>query len=115
MTQTVTYAFGCIYIHTMTLLVDKGYKLMVPNGFTPNGDGINETFKPVFIGLKSLQLDLYDTWGELIYSETGDTLHGWDGRVKKKESENGNYYYKVEATTFYGTIVNESGPFTLIK
>ncbi|WP_052257210.1 PKD domain-containing protein [Flavobacterium sp. AED] len=114
-TQTVTYAFGCIYIHTMTLLVDKGYKLMVPNGFTPNGDGINETFKPVFLGLKSLQLDVYDTWGELIFTETGETLHGWDGRVKEKESENGNYYYKVKATTFYGTIVNENGPFTLIK
>ncbi|MFV5685886.1 PKD domain-containing protein [Flavobacterium sp. GB2R13] len=114
-TQTVTYAFGCIYIHTMTLLVDKGYKLMVPNGFTPNGDGINETFKPVFVGLKSLQLDVYDTWGELIFTETGETLHGWDGRVKEKESENGNYYYKVKVTTFYGTIVNQNGPFTLIK
>jgi PKD repeat protein len=68
-TQTVTYPFGCIYIHTVTLLVDKGYKLMVPNGFTPNGDGINETFKPVFVGLKSLQLDVYDTWGELIFTE----------------------------------------------
>lgn len=114
-TQTVTYPFGCIYIYTMTLLIDKGYKLMVPNGFTPNGDGINETFKPVFIGLKSVQLDVYDTWGELIYSETGETLKGWDGKVKEKESENGNYYYKVKATTFYGTIVNENGPFTLIK
>ncbi|MFV5697441.1 PKD domain-containing protein [Flavobacterium sp. ZT3R17] len=114
-TQTVTYAFGCIYIHTMTLLVDKGYKLMVPNGFTPNGDGINETFKPVFVGLKSLQLDVYDTWGELIFTETGETLHGWGGRVKEKESENGNYYYKVKATTFYGKIINENGPFTLIK
>ncbi|MFV5700884.1 PKD domain-containing protein [Flavobacterium sp. XS2P12] len=114
-TQTVTYPFGCIYTLIVTLLIDKGYKMVIPNGFTPNGDGINETFKPVFVGFKSLQLDVYDTWGELIYSETGETLHGWDGRVKEKESENGNYYYKVKATTFYGTIVNENGPFTLIK
>ncbi|MFV7236008.1 PKD domain-containing protein [Flavobacterium sp. ZB4R12] len=114
-TQTVTYAFGCIYTYTVTLTIDKGYKLIVPNGFTPNGDGINETFKPVFAGLKSFQLDVYDTWGELIYSETGETLHGWDGRVKEKESENGNYYYKAKATTFYGAIINGNGPFTLIK
>ncbi|TRW98556.1 PKD domain-containing protein [Flavobacterium gawalongense] len=114
-TQTVTYAFGCIYTYTVTLTIDKGYKLIVPNGFTPNGDGINETFKPVFAGLKSFQFDVYDTWGELIYSETGETLHGWDGRVKEKESENGNYYYKAKATTFYGTIINKNGPFTLIK
>ena len=114
-TQTVTYAFGCIYTYTVTLTVDKGYKLIIPNGFTPNGDGINETFKPVSSGLKSLQLDVYDTWGELIYSEKGETLRGWDGKVKEKESENGNYYYKVKSTTFYGTIINNNGPFTLIK
>ncbi|MFV8391884.1 PKD-like domain-containing protein [Flavobacterium sp. LB2P6] len=114
-TQTVSYPFGCMYTHIITLTVDKGYELMSPNGFTPNGDGINETFKPVFVGLKSLQLDVYDTWGELVYFETGETLQGWDGKVKGKESENGNYYYKVKATTFYGTVVSKDGPFTLIK
>jgi gliding motility-associated-like protein len=114
-TQTVTYPFGCIYTHVVTLIIDKGYKLMVPNGFTPNGDGINETFKPAFFGLKSLQLDVYDTWGELIFTEKGETLYGWDGKIKEKESENGNYYYKVKGTTFYGKIINENGPFTLIK
>ncbi|MFV8376648.1 PKD domain-containing protein [Flavobacterium sp. LB1P71] len=114
-TQTVTYPFGCIYTHIVTLLIDKGYKMVIPNGFTPNGDGINETFKPVFVGLKLLQLDVYDTWGELIYSEKGETLQGWDGKIKERESENGNYYYKVKGTTFYGKIMNENGPFTLIK
>jgi gliding motility-associated-like protein len=114
-TQTVTYPFGCIYTYTVTLVTDKGYKLIVPNGFTPNGDGINETFKPVFLGFKSLRLDVYDTWGELIFSEIGETLHGWDGKVKEKESENGNYYYKVKGTTFYGTIINGNGPFTIIR
>ncbi len=114
-TQTVTYSFGCVYTYTITLTVDKGYKLVSPNGFTPNGDGINDTFKPAFAGLNEIQLDVYDTWGELIYSEKGPTLKGWDGKIKGTESENGNYYYKVMATTFYGTRINEKGPFTLIK
>jgi gliding motility-associated-like protein len=114
-TQTVAYAFGCEYKYTITLKIDKGYKLITPNGFTPNDDGINETFKPVFIGITSIQLDVYDTWGELIYTEIGETLRGWDGKIKGKESENGNYYYKVKASTFYGGIINENGPITLIK
>ena len=114
-TQTVTYPLGCVYTYIVTLLIDKGYKLMIPNGFTPNLDGINENFKPVFKGLKTIQMDVYDTWGELIFTENGETLRGWDGKIKGKESENGNYYYKVKATTFYGTILNENGPFTLIK
>lgn len=114
-TQTVTYPLGCIYTHTITLAISKGYELIIPNGFTPNGDGINDTFKPVFKGLKSLRLDVYDTWGELIYSEEGETLHGWEGKIKEKESENGNYFYKVTTITFYGTTINEHGPFVLIK
>jgi gliding motility-associated-like protein len=114
-TQTVTYPFGCIDVHVYTIMIDKGYKLMMPTGFTPNSDGVNDTFSPVFIGLKSVELSVYDTWGEMIYYEIGDTLNGWDGKVKGKDSENGNYYYKVSATTFYGTVIHENGPFTLIK
>ena len=114
-TQTVTYPLGCVYTKIITLLVDKGYKLMIPNAFTPNEDVINDNFAPVFRGLKSVEVTIYDTWGELIYAEKGETLKGWDGTVKGKESENGNYYYKVTATTFYGAVINENGPFTLIK
>ncbi len=113
--QTVTYPFGCVYTNTMTIKIEKGYELITPNGFTPNGDGINETFKPVFKGLKSIYLSIYDTWGELIYSENGDVLHGWDGKIKGKEAENGNFYYKVRGITFYGDVINESNPFILIK
>lgn len=113
--QTVTYPFGCVYKKTVTLQIDKGYELMTPNGFTPNNDGINDTFKPVFKGLKSIDLNVYDTWGELIYFEKGETLRGWDGKIKGKESENGNYYFKVSGLTFYGATINLNGPFTLIK
>lgn len=114
-TQTVTYPFGCTYIQKITLLVEKGYVLVVPNAFTPNIDGLNDTFRPVTKGLKNVRLDVYDTWGSLIYSETGDVLRGWDGKIKGSNSENGNYYCKVSGATFYGTIVNENHPFVLIK
>lgn len=113
--QTVTYPFGCVYTNTMTIKIEKGYELISPNAFTPNGDGINETFKPAFKGLKSIYLSIYDTWGELIYSENGDVLRGWDGKIKGKDAENGNFYYKVRGLTFYGEVINESNPFVLIK
>ncbi len=113
--QTVTYPFGCVYTNTMTIKIEKGYELISPNAFTPNGDGINETFRPVTKGLKSIYLSIYDTWGELIYSENGDILRGWDGKIKGKDAENGNFYYKVSAMTFYGDVINESNPFVLIK
>jgi gliding motility-associated-like protein len=115
-TQTVTYPFGCVYKHIITLQVEKGYLLVVPTAFTPtNNDGINDTFRPVTKGLKNVRLDIYDTWGSLIYSEVGEVLVGWNGKIKEVNSENGNYYAKVSGETFYGTIINENQTFVLIK
>ena len=114
-TQTVTYPFGCVYIQKITLVVGKGYVLVVPTAFTPNNDSLNDTFRPMTKALKNVQLDVYDTWGALIYSERGDVLRGWDGKLKGIKAENGNYFCKVNGETFYGTIVNENHPFVLIK
>lgn len=114
-TQTVTYPFGCVYVQTISLLVEKGYVLVVPTAFTPNNDTVNDTYRPVTKGLKNVVLDIYDTWGSLIYSEKGDVLVGWDARIKGFNAENGNYYSKVRAETFYGTIVNADQTFVLIK
>jgi gliding motility-associated-like protein len=114
-TQTVTYPFGCIYVFTTTLVVNKGYELIVPTAFTPNDDKINDYFTPVSKGLQSIELNVYDTWGELIYSESGAVIKGWNGKMKNVSSENGNFYFKVIAKTFYGGIINQNGAFTLIK
>jgi len=62
-----------------------------------------------------LEFNVYDTWGELIYSEQGDVLSGWNGTINGVEAENGNYYYTLSGKTFYGTIITRNGPFVLIK
>ncbi|GEL11532.1 gliding motility-associated C-terminal domain-containing protein [Flavobacterium glycines] len=114
-TQRVTYPLGCAYNYTLKLEIKKGYNLMYPNAFTPNKDGFNDYFSPVFKGLTTIVFDVYDTWGGLIYSETGETIKGWDGMIKNQEAENGNYYFKVTAKTFYGAIIKDQGAFVLIK
>jgi len=114
-TQTVTYPLGCIKTNIITLIITKGYKLIIPNGFTPNSDGINDIFKPEFEGLEAISLYIYDTWGNVIYSEKEAAIVGWDGKINGVSAENGNYYYKVTGTTFYGEVIEKSGPFTLIK
>lgn len=114
-TQTVTYPFGCVYTQQLEINVEKGYILVVPTAFTPNGDTKNDTYKPVTKALKNIQLDIYDTWGSLIYSEKGEVLLGWDGKIKGVNAENGNYYSKVTAETFYGSIINQNQTFVLIK
>lgn len=114
-TETVTYPFGCVYVHTISLLVEKGYVLEVPQAFTPNNDTLNDTMRPVFRGLKKVRIDMYDTWGSLVYSEEGETLKGWDGKINGVQAENGNYFCKVQSETFYNLSLESVQPFTLIK
>ena len=113
--QTVTYPFGCQYSYTSTIVVEKGYSLVMPNAFTPNNDGYKDTFAPVFLGFDSITLDVYDTWGGIVYSETGKNIRGWDGQIKNHAAENGNYFFKITAKTFYNHTITERGAFTLLK
>ncbi|WP_372745957.1 PKD-like domain-containing protein, partial [Lutibacter sp.] len=114
-TQTVEYAIGCTYSFSRTLLVTKGYELINPTGFTPNDDGINDTIRPSFKGLTTMEMSIYDTWGSLIYFEEGLSLKGWDGMLRGSYAENGNYVMVVRATTFYNKQLTETTPITLLK
>jgi gliding motility-associated-like protein len=88
---------------------------MIPNAFSPNNDGLNDTFKPLFKGLSKIKMEVFNTWGGLLYSEEGTSLQGWTGKINNAFIENGNYYYKVVATTFYGDEAVYNGPFKLIR
>ncbi|MFD2788541.1 hypothetical protein KCTC52924_00833 [Arenibacter antarcticus] len=114
-TQTVRYPLGCEEKYSTSLIIDKGYLLIIPNAFTPNNDGLNDYFRPKSKGLKEISLLIYNTWGGLVYSEFGDDIQGWDGTVRNRPTENGNYYYKVKAKTFYDKTIIKEGGFITIK
>ena len=114
-TLTVTYPFGCTYTYSSEIIIEKGYKLIFPNAFTPNQDNLNDYFKPEYAGLNNLELRIFDTWGSQIYFESGNNISGWNGILKNKLAENGNYYYTFKAKTSYGEIIIQDGPFTLIR
>ncbi|MFV9550921.1 PKD domain-containing protein [Algibacter sp. PT7-4] len=114
-TQTAVYPFGCVYTKQLSLIIEKGYSLIMPNAFTPNGDSMNAYFTPESIALSHIEFNIYDTWGSLIYSEKGDSIKGWDGKINDAEAENGNYYFTLVAKTFYGKIITRKGAFVSIK
>ena len=113
----VSYIGGCLYSLTKTLYIGDSYDLEVPNAFTPNGDGYNDTFRPVYYGFVEINLEVFDTWGTLIYFEKAEKnkLNGWDGRINGKPAENGNFIYQVSGKTFNGESVTKNGPFTLLR
>lgn len=72
--------------------------LYFPNAFTPNKDGLNEIFTGVGNNITTFQLEIWDRWGELLYSTT-DINAGWDGYYKGKIVPNDVYVYVVTYTT----------------
>ena len=116
-TLYVTYFSGCIYEINKTIYVWDSYEIEFPNAFTPNGDGINETIRPVYNCMIEVQMSIYDTWGSLVYAEVAEAedIYGWDGTIDGNPAENGNYIMVVKAVALNGTVVDLNGPVTLIK
>jgi gliding motility-associated-like protein len=112
---TVEYDTGCSYTFDREVNITIGYILINPTAFTPNGDGYNEIIRPNFKGFTEIEMNIYSSWGTLIYYEKGTVLKGWDGTVNNTPAENGNYIMVVQGSTFYNKSITTSSPITLLK
>ena len=112
----VEYSYGCTDVYSEIIQVTEGYDLILPNTFTPNGDGINDTIRPWYKCLTFVEMSIYDTLGSLLYIESGTgDLAGWDGLINGKPAENGNYILVVRAVSISGKNIEINGPVTLVK
>jgi len=111
---SVTDEFGCTSYSERKVEVVASYRVLVPNAFTPNGDGLNDRFIPLFRGVEGLEYHIFNKWGDLLYSAYSADDPGWDGRVRDRMSPNGNYVYKIYYTTKDGQRKSQSGVFILI-
>ena len=105
----------CTETYTERIEITKGYELVLPNAFTPNQDGINDTIRPLFSCMENVQMSIYDTWGSLVYFEEGTSLEGWNGLIRNVPAENGNYIMYVKGFTFNGKEIVQNKSITLIK
>ena len=99
MTFTVTIydINGCSASDVVHIFYDA--IIYVPNTFTPDNNGTNETFFALGVNVKDFRLEIFNRWGELIYS--GDALaQMWDGTYAGLPSPDGVYTWKIE----YGEI-----------
>jgi len=95
---TVTSEKSCQAADTVMVLWG-GEPFYLPNAFTPNGDGLNDEFKPVqrYDLVKTYHLYIYNRWGQLIF-DSPDINTGWDGTYKGQPVEQGTYVYKIVYT-----------------
>lgn len=67
-----------------------------PNAFTPNGDGSNDVFRPLFgCPAYSMNLQIYNRWGQRVF-QTTDPSGSWDGRVDGQNAPSDVYVWKLE-------------------
>jgi len=86
----------------------------IPNVFTPNGDNINDLFMVKSSGITTMEANIYDRWGILVYTWNGST-GSWDGKNKSGNmSSNGVYYYIIKATDFKNLTTDYKGHLQLI-
>jgi gliding motility-associated-like protein len=71
--------------------------IIIPNVFTPNGDGINDIFYFTIVGATCLHCNIYDRWGVLVY-ELNSVGQGWPGTVLQTNlpASEGVYYYVLD-------------------
>jgi gliding motility-associated-like protein len=121
-TVTVVDSNGCVATDEVIITVIQQRKAFVPNGFTPNGDGINDIFIPFggegVTGVARFQV--YTRWGELVHSTSdfmaGDYTFGWDGfLIGNNEASPGVYVYFVEYEFLDGKTILYTGDVTLIR
>lgn len=117
---------GCIGVDAIFIEVDKNRNVFIPNIFTPEGDGINDFFKP-FIGPGVVQINffqVYDRWGELVHQAngfvpsndlTGNDPNAWDGFFKGKKMNSGVYVYLISVSFVDGVELLYRGDVTLIR
>ncbi len=95
------------------MMVNVAVPIQVPNAFTPNNDGLNDTFKPIITKpdlVVQYQLSIYNRWGECFF-ETSDPARGWDG----KDEMAGVYNWVVSYSNKIGKGYQLKGVVTLIK
>jgi gliding motility-associated-like protein len=89
--------------------------ILIPNVFTPNGDGSNDVFTVVGTNLTDVNCVIFNRWGQKLYE--WDRVKGyWDGRtLAGKEVPDGTYFFIVKAKGIDGKEYFEKGGFSLIR
>jgi gliding motility-associated-like protein len=111
-----TNSYNCIDTMIKCLTVEPNSSLYIPNAFTPNGDGRNDTFFAKGENIFDFEMRIFDRWGNLIFYSDDIDKH-WDGRVKSDDliAQQDVYVYDVTAKDIHQRKLHYLGTVTLVK
>jgi gliding motility-associated-like protein len=113
----VTNQYGCTDTIVNVVIMDGVYNFYVPTGFTPNDDGVNDTFFPKGEGVDVLEYEMliFDRWGNIVFQST-ETTKAWDGTKLGANCPQGVYVWKIFTKDQYtGTDHENIGNVTIVR
>ena len=116
-TSKINNASGCISNVSNAVLVEVvcTTAIMMPDVFTPNGDGYNDKVFAIIPGLKYLRtFEVYNRFGNKVFN-TADASIGWDGTFKGKSQPSEAYIWVIEGVDGKGETVKKTGTISLIR
>ena len=117
----VTNALGCSAWDDIVIQVKcDNSVLFMPNTFTPNGDGNNDTYFPVGRGITAVRkFAIYNRWGQKLYEvhnvPANEITRGWDGVYRGEQLKPDVFVYMVEAECSTGELIVQKGDVSLIR
>lgn len=108
--------YDCMDTVSHTILVNEVSIIYIPNSFTPNGDGINDTFLPVcsFVKEEGFSMIIFNRWGQEIFS-SNDFLYGWDGNYNGEPAPSGTYSYIIIYENLFGQPFKKIGSINILR
>jgi len=100
--------------NTHTVIVAPEFSLYIPSGFTPNNDGINDKWTIGSLGIKEMNLQVYNRWGTLVY-ETTDKDFEWDGFYQGERLPMGVYSWNIVLFTDNDEYIEKSGAISILN
>ncbi len=116
-TVTVIDGNGCISTAFIILTFPcRASEIEIPNAFTPDDDGVNDTFEPVMPeGLEMVSsMKIFDRWGEKVFESSGNNAR-WDGRIRGEKGTSDVYVYIIRVICTDLGEEQYSGDVTLIR
>ena len=115
-TLIVSNQYSCFDTAHETLVIEPDWAFYIPNMFSPNGDGINDSFQGYGYGLLEYEMFIFDRWGNNIF-HTVDYDYPWDGKANggKEKAQMDVYVYVINIKDIKAGRHSYKGIVTLVK
>ena len=87
--------------------------IYIPNSFTPNGDGMNDTFGAYGEAINDFKMQVFNRWGQVVF-ESSSFNNRWDGTFDGVQVPQGSYAYRVTAKGLTGKSSTKDGTVNII-